>query len=207
MRNHEIAASRSRSRHKGGTDAEAEYDQQCMTSAAEMLGHLTSHEFVALYREQMVPVYRYFSMHISNVHDAEDLMAATLAKAFASLDHFDRTRGTAAAWLFGIARHTLRDFRRRQRPMTDVTVLEPAPADAAPSPEMQQIRAEQAQLLHSRVRQLPPAQREALTLRYFGGLRIAEIAAVLGRSEGAINLLLHRACTTLRNHYRQEAEQ
>ncbi|MGI8689903.1 MAG: RNA polymerase sigma factor [Thermomicrobiales bacterium] len=207
MENREVSASQLRWKHDTGTEGEGEHGSRHTTAVADLPDHLTPHEFVALYREQMVPVYRYFSMHISNVHDAEDLMATTLAKAFASLDHFDRTRGTAAAWLFGIARHTLRDFRRRQRPMSDVTVLEPAPADIAPSPEMQQIRAEQAQLLHSRVRQLPPAQREALTLRYFGGLHIAEIAAVLGRSEGAINLLLHRACTTLRNHYRQEAEQ
>ncbi len=53
----------------------------------------------------------------------------------------------------------------------------------------------------------PSSQREALTLRYFGALHIAEIATVLGRSEGAVKLLIHRALTTLRDQYRQEEQE
>jgi len=160
--------------------------------------------FLALYREQVIPVYRYCYQQTGNVHDAEDLLGTTLCKAFAGRATFDPGRGTFAAWLFGIARHVLRDFRRGQRPLADVAGLDPPPADAAPSLDMQVVRAEQGQLLHARVLRLPPAQRDAVCLRYFGGLRVAEIAAVLGRSEGAVSLLIHRAFATLRSQYLRE---
>lgn len=165
---------------------------------------ISSETFVSLYREQITPVYRYFYHQISNFHDAEDLLATTLYKAFIGRVTFDTDRGTFAAWLFGIARHTLRDFQRRRLPFADVARLNPPPIDLAPALDTQIMAAERAQVLHERVRRLPPAQREAVSLRYFGGLRVVEIACVLGRSEGAVSLLIHRAFATLRDQYSQE---
>ncbi|MGI8691011.1 MAG: RNA polymerase sigma factor [Thermomicrobiales bacterium] len=160
--------------------------------------------FVALCMAQVTPLYRYFVHQIGNVHDAEDLMAMTVNKALASITRFDPASGTFTAWLFGIARHTLRDFQRRQRPMSDIAAMSAPLIDSAPTLDTQIVRIEEATLLLARVRQLPTGQREALMLYYFGALKAAEIARVLGRSEGAVRLLIHRALTTLRGQYRQE---
>lgn len=168
---------------------------------------ITNREFVAAYLEQVTPLYRYFLHQVGNVHDAEDLVATTASKALTSFNHFASARGSFGAWLFGIARHTLRDFQRRVRPTADVTLLDPPPTDPAPSLDTQILQNEAVHLLHHRVRQLPIGQREALMMRYFGALRTDEIATVLGRSEGAVKLLIHRALTTLRDQYRQEARQ
>ncbi len=165
---------------------------------------LTPEEFVASYTPQMLPLYRYFYHQIGNGPDAEDLMATTASEALAHRRRFNPARGTFAAWLFGIARHTLRDFQRQSRPSMDVARLDPPPRDTAPSIESQIVQAEDAAALHAQIRRLPIYQREAVTLRYFGALHIAEIAIVLGRSEGAVKLLIHRALTTLRNRYQRE---
>jgi len=165
---------------------------------------LTASAFAASYRIYVTPLYRYFVHQIGNVHDAEDLMAMTVNKALASITRFDRRRGEERAWLFGIARHTLRDFQRRQRPMSDIAAMSAPLIDSAPTLDTQIVRIEEATLLLARVRQLPTGQREALMLYYFGALKAAEIARVLGRSEGAVRLLIHRALTTLRGQYRQE---
>jgi len=167
-------------------------------------GPMDADMFVALCMAQVTPLYRYFVHQIGNVHDAEDLMATTVSKALASITRFDPASGTFAAWLFGIARHTLRDFQRRQRPVSDIAMVSAPLIDSAPALDMQIVRIEEATLLLARVRQLPTGQREALTLRYFGALKAAEIARVLGRSEGAVRLLIHRALTTLRGQYCQE---
>lgn len=45
---------------------------------------------------------------------------------------------------------------------------------------------------------LPDDQRRAVELRYIQGMKVTEIAAMIGRSEGAVSLLLHRAVSKLR---------
>ncbi len=160
--------------------------------------------FVSLCATQLTPLYRYFYHQLGQRQDAEDLVATTLDKALAGRAHFDPARGAHPAWLFGIARHTLRDFQRRRRLQVSLTGLDPPPVDGLPSPDTEAIRAEEAQALHLRVRLLPTGQREAVTLYYFGALSAREVARVLGRSEGAVRLLIHRALMTLRAQYREE---
>ncbi len=170
--------------------------------------------FAALYRAYVGPIYRYHYAHVRAVQDAEDLTAATFGAALASLGHY-REQDHFAAWLFAIAHHALIDFQRRQRRLvaltdrhdTDNEEGEPlldALAEAAPSPEGAAIQADEALRLHRLLATLPHDQREAVTLRYFGELRPAEIGVVLGRGDGAVRTLLHRALDRLRRAYREE---
>ena len=161
--------------------------------------------FAALYRRYVTSVYRYLYQQTGSPEDAEDLTATTFGKALASLSRY-REQGGFAAWLFSIARHTLRDHQRRRRPQLDLEVVASTIPDPSPQPEAQVLRAEEARTLHLLVRQLPADQQEALALRFFGGLRTAEVAVVLGRSEGAVKMLVHRAITALRTDYRREVQ-
>lgn len=163
-------------------------------------------DLAALFAPQFRPLFRYFYHQIGDVHDAEDLLATTVSKALASIGRFDPQRGMFAVWLFSIARHTLQDFRRRARTHADIAILDPPPRDPAPPLDLVVLKDEEAHLLHGRVAQLPPGQREVITLYYFGGLKGTEIAAVIGRSEGAVRLLIHRALTALRDQYRREEQ-
>ncbi len=178
-----------------------------MHEAVEAVTHPMSVDtFVSLCPAQLLPLYRYFYHQTGHPQDAEDLVAITLGKALTACGHFDPARGTFPAWLFGIARHTLRDFQRRKRPIVSVTHLDPPLAACLPLPDAQVIQSEEAGILHARVRQLPLGQREAVMLYYFGSLSAREVAIVLGHSEGAVRLLIHRALTTLRERYREEED-
>jgi RNA polymerase sigma factor (sigma-70 family) len=170
--------------------------------------------FAVLYHTYVGPIYRYHYAHVRTAQDAEDLTAATFGAALASLGHY-REQDHFAAWLFAIARHALSDFQRRQRRLLALTDRRAAStdddeppldalADAAPSPEGYAIQADEATRLHRLLATLPPDQREAVTLRYFGELRPAEIGVVLGRGDGAVRTLLHRALDRLRRAYREE---
>ncbi len=167
---------------------------------------LTAHDFAACYPTYLTPLYRYFSSHVGNIADAEDLTATVIAKAVRSIGGYAGS-GTLGAWLFGIARHTLRDHQRQHRTVTTLADFAPFLADTRPLPEQQVMRQEQADHLYAHIAALPASQREALTLRYFAELPLTEIAQVMDRSEGAVKLLIHRALTTLRNQYRSEAPQ
>jgi hypothetical protein len=84
-----------------------------------------------------------------------------------------------------------------------MAAVAPRLADPAPPPEAQAVRSEEVRQLHALLADLPADQRAALVLRFFGDLSIDEIAALMGRSAGAIKMLIHRAITTLRERYRQ----
>lgn len=160
--------------------------------------------FALLYRRYVTPLYQYLYHRVGNREEAEDLTASAFDKALASLDHYQE-QGSFAAWLFSIARHTLHDQQRRRRPVVDVAAVAALLVDPAASPEAQLVQAEDAFRLHDLIQQLPPDQQEAVMLRYFSGLHTADIAIVLGRSDGAVRALLHRALLALRDGYREEA--
>jgi RNA polymerase sigma-70 factor (ECF subfamily) len=158
--------------------------------------------FGALYRRYADAVYRYHVRHVGDHDEAEDLTAATFDRALAAFDRYHE-QGSAAAWLLAIARHARLDHQRRRRPQVGLAEAA-AVADAGPSPDERVLRAEAAGELRRVVAALPADQQEAVALRFFAGLSTAEAAAVLGRSEGAVKMLVHRAVAALRGRYADE---
>jgi len=161
--------------------------------------------FAAIYQQYAEPIYRYFLQHTGNPHDAEDLAATTFSKALSSLHRYEE-HGRFVAWLFSIARHTLRDWQRRQRPHLNVDAIAPLLPDPAPAPDELLVADEQARDLHRMLSQLPAEQRQALVLRFFDGLSNGEVATVLGRSIGSVKMLIHRAVGRLRSQYQRSQQ-
>jgi RNA polymerase sigma-70 factor (ECF subfamily) len=113
------------------------------------------------------------------------------------LDRYRDTGSTFRAWLFRIAHNQLANALRargRQRAASIGSVAEPGidddPAGAVGS-------AEDRRRLHSALEQLPEDRRQVVVLRFVDGLTAREIGAVLGRSEGAVRVLQHRALREL----------
>ena len=158
--------------------------------------------FTALYRRYLKPIYGYFYQQVGSVEDAEDLTAMTFSQALASLDRYQE-QGRFAAWLFSIARHQLQRHQRG-RPWTGQPLSHDLAVDAEQEPEAQTMSQDELRRLQGLLQTLPPEQREALSLRFFAELRTAEVARLMGRSEGAVKMLVHRAVTTLRDYLREE---
>lgn len=162
-------------------------------------------DFGTCYREYVLRIYRYFYRQLGNQADSEDLTAATFVKALSSISRY-REQGSFASWLFSIAHHTLSDYQRRRHYQIDLDSVVAVLPGGDLSTEAQVLRAEESRLLHTLIQQLPADQREALALRFFAGLHTAEVATVLGRSDGAVKMLIHRAMENLRAAYRKEEE-
>ena len=149
--------------------------------------------FAMLYRRHVTTVYRYLLAKVGTVQDAEDLTTQTFE---AVLQHIASYQGIGKfrAWLLGIARRKAADHFRRQRAKATLP-LEFAKYISNPDNPLeehidQQLRLELvAGMLHN----LTPERAEALALRLFGRLTIAEVAQVMGKSETAVKMLVHRA--------------
>lgn len=167
-------------------------------------------EFLELYEAYVEPVWRYVRSRVPDHHDAQDVTSDAFARAWRSWPRFDPGRGTPAGWLFGIVRHAVADWWRRAprqaapRDPLDHEQLADERADtllAAASPRSP----EQALLEEDRLHEVGRAlavlsdhERETLALRFGAELKAREIGEVLGVSEGAARMTLHRAMQRLR---------
>lgn len=151
--------------------------------------------FAILYRRYLDRVYGYCFYLLGDHHDAEDATGRTFMAALGAIDRYRDQGSTFRAWLFRIAHNQLANaLRTRDRQRTTPLDAEPM---ASGDPASELARAEDARLLRRSVGRLAPDRRQVIVLRFVDGLSACEIGVVLGRSEGAIRVLQHRALRDL----------
>lgn len=153
--------------------------------------------FAALYRRYIGRVYGYCFYLLGDHHDAEDATERTFLAALGAIDGFRDDGASFRAWLFRIAHNELANsLRQRRRRRTTTLEDAPDPIDDA-DPARLVGAAEDAGLLRSAVARLSDDRRQVVVLRFVDGLSAREIGVVLGRSEGAVRVLQHRALRDL----------
>lgn len=162
-------------------------------------------QFDALYRRYLAQVYSYAFYELGDHHEAEDATERTFMAALAGLDRFEeRARpddgegaSTFRVWLFQIARNGVANQRRGRRRHPQAP-LEAAALVADPLDiEGGAVVRDEATAAWQAVGRLPADRRRAIVLRFVEEMSTAEIAGVLGRSEGAVRVLIHRALRTV----------
>jgi RNA polymerase sigma-70 factor, ECF subfamily len=142
-------------------------------------------------------IYSYLHMSVGNRHDAEDLTTQTFLKMLESIGRFRWRSAPFSAWLFRIAHNLAMDhFRagRRWQPEEDVPEPEGSEEPSAEAVAMQAIGRESMLEL---IERLSTEQQQVLTLKFVFNFANAEVATILGKTEGAIKSLQHRALASL----------
>jgi RNA polymerase sigma-70 factor (ECF subfamily) len=158
-------------------------------------------DFDPLYRKYLAQVYSYAYYELGDHHEAEDATERTFLRALTGLPGFEERAlpedgegaSTFRVWLFQIARNVVANQRRGRRRRPEAP-LEAAGLVADPlDVEGRAAERADAAAAWAAVGRLPAERRRALVLRFVDEMSTAEIAGVLGRSEGAVRVLIHRA--------------
>ncbi|MFT7836281.1 sigma-70 family RNA polymerase sigma factor [Saccharothrix sp. BKS2] len=154
--------------------------------------------FGALYDRYVDVVYRYVLFRVGDRTLAEDVTSETFLRALRSIRSISYQGRDVGAWFVTIARNIVFDHVKSSRYRLEVTTAELTDnREVTDGPEQEVLTgAANAELLRC-VAQLGNDQRECITLRFIQGLSVAETAARMGRNEGAIKALQHRAVRRL----------
>jgi RNA polymerase sigma-70 factor (ECF subfamily) len=134
---------------------------------------------------------------VGNRHDAEDLTAQTFIRMIEAIGRFRWRSAPFSAWLFRIAHNLAMDhFRAGRRVQLEEELPEP-PGAEEPSAEEAAMRSIGHASLLELIEGLSPEQREVLTLKFVLDFSNADAARILGKTEGAVKSLQHRALVAL----------
>jgi RNA polymerase sigma-70 factor (ECF subfamily) len=153
--------------------------------------------FAQLYEEHFDKIYRYLALRVGNEMEAEDMTQQVFLNALQSISSF-RWKGVPfSAWLFRIAHNQAVDHLRRKKKRSSVPLDESLTA-SGDSPHATTERKVDIEELLAATKRLTEAQREVISLRFTSELSIAQVAKIMGKSQGAVKALQHSAIVALR---------
>lgn len=158
--------------------------------------------FTVLVRRLYAPALGHAMRILLNRADAEDAVQAALTRLWTAAARYDPARGSVGAWFHRLLTNLCLDRRRSVRLVTTrvTATLDDAwdIADTGPDPAQAAATRAQARRIDAAMARLNPRQRAAIALFHGDGASMAEIAAALGTTPKAVEGLLGRARSELK---------
>ena len=158
--------------------------------------------FGELYDRHFQQIYRFVYSRLGEQSAAEDVTQVVFMKALGGIGRYQDTGRPFQAWLYQIAVNAVADRYRSARPVEDIEEQRALAAEG--SVEDLAAHRDEIRRIWALVEGLPAPQRTAMVLKFQEDLKIEDIAVAMGKSPGAVKLLIHRAVTKLRDQARQE---
>jgi RNA polymerase sigma-70 factor (ECF subfamily) len=156
--------------------------------------------FGRLYDRYVDVVYRYALLRVGDRNLAEDLTSETFLRALRNISSISYQGRDVGAWFVTIVRNLVLDHVKSSKYRLEVSTAEPAepPSSVTTSgPEAHVLNNATSTELMRCIDTLGADQRECVILRFCQGLSVSETAEMMGRGEGAIKALQHRAIRRL----------
>jgi len=157
-----------------------------------------------LYTLYFPRVYRYILARTGNTYDAEDLAEEVFMRVLEAIERFEWRDAPFSAWLFRIAHNAVISQRRKETSRgRSAPLTESIPIDTQPPEELVENRLALNEIKAAAER-LPDAQRQVIALRFSAGLSVAETARTMGKGEGNVKVIQHKAIVKLREMMGQQ---
>jgi RNA polymerase sigma-70 factor, ECF subfamily len=156
--------------------------------------------FSVLYERYVTRIYNYIYYRTGKAAEAEDLTARVFHRALGRIQVYQNKGVPFSAWLYRIAHNLVANWhrdnsRRHEVPLDDHLNL----VQRADHPEQALVLNQEMESLLVVIRKLSPERQQLVILKFVEHLSNAEIAIIMGRSEGAIKSLYHRTLLALRD--------
>ncbi len=197
----EAAAPPASGQHEGGTPDGHDHDDPeavRLRALVDLAREGDAEAYGQLYDHYVTGIFRFVYYRTGSQQLAEDLTSETFIRGLRAIQRFSWQGKDFGAWLTTIARNLIADHYKSSRSRLEI-VSDSMPEDSrtVDGPEHEVMALISNELLFEAVNGLPTEQRECILMRFIQGLSIAETAAALGRSEGAIKQLQLRAVRAL----------
>ena len=153
--------------------------------------------FGLLYDHYLPPIYRFVLFRVNHREEAEDITHQTFLKAWERIGQYEPQGHPFGSWLYRIARNTVIDTHRKTNPYISIDEVTAHLAEKESQSELLDSKIKWEMLLEA-IGELKEIEQEVLFLRFVEDLSHEEAASVVGKSEGAVKLIQHRALKNLK---------
>jgi RNA polymerase sigma-70 factor (ECF subfamily) len=169
----------------------------------------TPDAFAELYDQYYPRIFGYILRRTANLETAQDLTSETFFNALNKLWQFRWRNVSFSSWLYKIASNEINQHFRKAEYRKSISLEELREQGfelvSSSEPENELIEAQEQLKQHREFREvldkvvrLPARYQEVIALRFFEQKQIKEISEILGKKEGTVKSLLHRALERLR---------
>ena len=173
--------------------------QTLTTPDSDLLERARAYESEALaeiYDCYAMAIYRYLYRYLGDAAQAEDLTSEVFLRLLQALNTSRAPRDKLQGWLYRVAHNLAMDWFRQSTRVADATLdVDLVAGGTSPSKMVEEPQAQQA--VRAALRKLTSSQQQVIILRFGEGLKISEVSQIMGKSEGAVKILQHRAIKRL----------
>jgi len=163
--------------------------------------------FGQLYDHYMPRIYRFIYLKIDNRAEAEDLAHETFLSAWKNIHSYKSQGFPFSSWLYQIARNKVIDrYRTHKANLSLEEMDEEALGVVASTAEYSLDTALSLEKVQKGLKALTHEQQDVLIMRFVEELSPKEIAEAIGKNEGAVRVIQHRALNALKKYFEEEHE-
>ncbi len=153
--------------------------------------------FGDLYMRYLDDIYQYVFYRVGGKEKAEDLTERVFLKAWEGIEGYEYGEYPFSSWLYRIAHNAVVDYYRTKKDEASLESVSFRLADETVGPEERLINEAEGTFLREALAQLSEEKQQLLVLRFVQELPHAQVAEILGKSEGACRVMQHRALEAL----------